>query len=177
MLRSLALVTALAALTAPALAEDCAGSHAVDRCLVGTWTMTKNGMDEWTKKHLRNFHATVKASNNTVTLNADGTFSTGASHVEAHGTATGGATTSSTLDAQASGHWSAADGKFNMCAAQSSMQGSTTITTGPGKSVTSPIQHAVPSTSSQSYSCAGSTFTTTMQLRGDDVTSTYTKVK
>ena len=80
-------------------------------------------------------------------------------------------------DAQASGHWSAADGKFNMCAAQSSMQGSTTITTGPGKSVTSPIQHAVPSTSSQSYSCAGSTFTTTMQLRGDDVTSTYTKVK
>src|SRR5690349_15713631 len=117
MLRTLIALAAVAFLAAPALADECAGSKVVDRCLVGTWEMTTNGMQEWTKKHLHSVHpTTVKASNNTITLNADGTFSTGASHVEAQGTVGANGTASSTMDAQASGNWSAANGKLNLCA-------------------------------------------------------------
>jgi hypothetical protein len=177
MRRSLTALTAIALFTAPALAEDCAGSHAIDRCLVGKWQMTTNGMEAWAKKHLRNFRAsTVKASDNTITLNADGSFATGASKVTASGTATNGATASSTMNAQASGAWSAAGGKFNLCARNAKMEGTTTITAG-GHTTTSPVQHNVPAASTRSYTCAGATFSTTQQLRGDDVTSTYTKMK
>ena len=177
MLRTLAVVSAAVLFAAPALAEDCAGSHVVDRCLVGTWQMTTNGMDAWAKKHLRNFRATnVKASGNTITLNADGSFATGASHVTAQGAMPNGGSASSTMDAQASGAWSAAGGKFNLCAKQSSMQGTTSITQG-GHTTTSPVEHAVPSVSTQTYSCAGDTFSTTRKMSGDDITSIYTKVK
>jgi hypothetical protein len=177
MLRSLVAFSAIAVLTAPAFADECGGSKVVDRCLVGTWEMTTNGMQEWTKKHLRNFHpATVKTSNNTITLNADGTFSTGASHAEAQGSLGSGATAKSTMDAQASGTWSAADGKFNLCARQSTMQSTTTVTVN-GHTSTTPVQHAVPAVTTQSYTCAGQTFSTTTQLRGDDVVSIYTKQK
>lgn len=178
MLRQLTAFAAIAIFTAPAFAEDCGGSHAVDRCLVGQWQMTTNGMDAWRKKHLKNLRATtVKSDGNTITLNADGTFSTGTSHSSAESTtADGNMRASSAMSGQASGNWSAAGGKFNLCVKQSSLQGSTTITAA-GKSTTSPIQPTMPAVSTQTYTCAGETFSTTMKLTGDDVTSTYSKVK
>lgn len=183
MLRSLAALALTAALSAPflaapAFADDCGGSAAVDRCLVGKWQLTTNGMDAWRKKHLKNFRTTkVESEGNTITLNADGTFETGTSRSSASGTtADGNMSATSSMTAQASGNWSAADGKFNLCAKQSTMEGKTTVTAH-GRSSSSPIASSMPAVATQTYSCAGETFSTTMKLTGDDVTSTYTKVK
>ena len=171
MLRSLAALSAIAMFAAPALAEDCAGSHAVDRCLVGTWTMTHNGAEDWMRRHIRNFHPTaVTTANNTITLNADGTFSTGNSTATASGTNNQGMTATATQQGQASGSWSAASGKFNLCARPSTIKTTTTV-----NGHTAHSQTPLPSVSTQDYTCAGATFSTTKLMSGDPVTSTYTK--
>ena len=91
--------------------------------------MTADGMQQWMRAHIHNFHvATVSQEGNTITLNADSSFATGASKVTVVGTATNGATGTGKMTAQATGHWSAADGHFNICAAPSSlMNGSATV--------------------------------------------------
>ena len=158
-----------------ALAADCAGTHQIDRCLVGKWTMTTNGMEQWMRTHIRNFHVTsVSQSNNTITLNADGSFATGASNVTVHGASARGMTGTGQMAAQANGTWSAADGKFNICAQSSAMNGTATVT-GNGHSTTTPLHPALPPVSSRAYSCSGNTFTVTTQLHGDNVQSVYTK--
>jgi len=66
--------------------EECAATREIDRCLLGTWQMTADGMQEWARTHLRNFQVTeASLANNTLTLNDDRTFSTGDSHVSASG--------------------------------------------------------------------------------------------
>ncbi|MBI1212862.1 MAG: hypothetical protein GC190_15480 [Alphaproteobacteria bacterium] len=177
MLRLTAAFAAAALLATPALAADCGGSHAVDRCMVGTWQMTKNGMQEWMRKHVRKFSVTsVHATNNTITLHADGTFATGASTATVEGHGSSGMHGSATMSGQSSGTWSAADGKFNLCARPGNID--TTLTTsGGGNTTTSHAQTALPALSTQSYACAGDAFTTTREMRGDTITSIYSKVK
>jgi hypothetical protein len=169
-------VTSLLLAAVTAAHADCAGTSTVDRCLVGKWEMTTNGAQDWMKKHIKGFRiSSVKASGNTITLNADGTFATGASHVTATGTSANGTTGTSTMDAQASGKWSAANGKFNLCPVTSTIEGSTSVTAG-GRAATAPIHQNAPQESSQSYACEAKTFSVTQILRGDAVVSTYTKV-
>ena len=162
--------------TGLARADDCAGTSAVDRCLIGTWKMTTNGTEQWMRAHIRNYHVTsVQTTDNTITLKADGTFTTGNSKVVARGVTASGASGTGTMNAQASGVWSAADGKFNICARASTMEGTTTVT-GNGHSTTTPVHPHVPPVSTRTYSCSGDTFTVSQPLHGDTVVSTYTKV-
>jgi hypothetical protein len=162
--------------TLAARAEDCAGTHQVDRCLVGTWKMTTNGMERWMREHVHKFNVTsVSQTGNTITLNADGTFTTGASNVTVQG-AGGGATGTGHMAAQASGHWSAANGNFNICAAStSSMNGTATVQQN-GHTVTVPVRPTMPPVSSRAYTCAGNTFTVTTPMRAGSVESIYTKI-
>jgi hypothetical protein len=159
-----------------ARADDCAGTHAVDRCLVGTWKMTTNGTEQWMRAHIPNYHVTrLQTSGNTITLNANGTFATGDSKVTAQGVTDTGKSATSTMNGQASGVWSAADGKFNLCSRASKMEGTATVT-GDGHSTTTAVHPAVPPVSTRAYTCSGNTFTASQPLHGDTVTSTYTKV-
>ena len=160
-----------------ARAADCAGTHQIDRCLVGTWKMTANGMERWMREHIHKFHTTtVSQTNNTITLRADGTFATGASDVTVKGTNDHGVTGTGHMTAQASGQWSAADGKFNLCSATSSMNGTSTVEKDGHAVATVPLHPQVPPVSSTPYTCAGNTFTTTTHIRSDSVESIYTKI-
>jgi hypothetical protein len=174
------LVSALCLLAlagAPGARADCAGTHQIDRCLVGTWKMTTNGMERWMREHVHKFNVTsVSQTGNTITLNADGTFATGASNVTVQGVGSGGATGTGHMAAQASGHWSAADGHFNICAAPSSAMNGTATVQQNGHTVTVPVHPTVPPVSSQAYSCSGDTLRTTTPMRGGSVESIYTKI-
>jgi hypothetical protein len=159
-----------------ARADDCAGTHAIDRCLVGTWKMTTNGTEQWMRAHIRNYHVTsIQTTDNTITLKADGTFTTGNSKVTTRGVSNTGASGTGTMNAQASGVWSAADGKFNICARASTMEGTTTVT-GNGHSTTTAVHPAVPPVATRPYTCSANIFTASQPLHGDTVVSTYTKV-
>lgn len=159
-----------------ARADDCAGTHEIDRCLVGTWKMTTNGMEQWMHTHIRKFSVTsVQTTDNTITLKADGSFATGNAKVTTRGVGDNGMSGTGTMNGRASGAWSAAAGKFNLCARAGSMNGTATVT-GRGHSTTIPLHPTVPPVSSRTYACASSTFTISQPLHGDTVVSTYTKL-
>lgn len=81
---------------APAAAQDCSAAAAHDRCLIGKWKMTINGAEQWMRQNIHMTHTTsVAATNNTITLKSDGTFSTGASQATAHVVANEGHTDAS----------------------------------------------------------------------------------
>ena len=61
---------------------ECAGTREIDRCLVATWQMSVDGMEQWMREHIHKATVTgVSQVGNTLTLNSDGTFATGASRV------------------------------------------------------------------------------------------------
>lgn len=157
--------------------NECAGTREIDRCLVGAWQMSVDGMEQWMREHIHKATVTgVSQVGNTLTLNSDGTFATGASHVNVQLQGSGGASGQGTLNGSASGRWSAADGHLNMCPDESAMSGTISVTTN-GHTTTIPHPaHAMPP-SSRVYSCAGSSFTLTTQIGSmGSAVSTYTKM-
>ena len=116
-MKSLAVAAVAIFAATPALSADCNGSHALDRCLIGTWQYESGGGAAWASRNIRGTHTTATNSDISLTFRGDGSFSTG--HVDIHSSAV-----SSHGDISATGHsvgtatgtWSVAGNKFNLCA-------------------------------------------------------------
>jgi hypothetical protein len=160
--------------------RECAAIREIDRCVIGTWQMTQDGMQQWAREHLRNFRVTeASLENNTLTLNEDRSFITGESHVSAKGEAVisdSRATGSAQLAGRVSGRWSAASGNFNMCPDAGAAVGSVT-TVVHGRSITTPMNTGPLRPSVSTYVCSGNSLRVTMQVGTiGPVTSVYTRV-
>jgi hypothetical protein len=169
-LTSLVLVAAVVA--TPALAADCNGSHALDRCLIGTWQYGSGGSADWMARNIHGAHVTGVTHNDLrLTFAGDGTFSTG--HVDIKASATsnmsGMSATGHSVGA-ATGTWSATGGKFSLC------------TTGVRTTVTMMIHgHPVTITppapthpQQTAYTCNAIALTTTQPIPGHEpIVTTY----
>ncbi len=155
---------------------ECAGAHEIDRCLVGTWQMSVDGMEQWMREHIHKANVTgVSQVGNTLTLNSDGTFATGASHVNVELQGSGGMSGQGALNGSASGRWSAANGHLNLCPDESALSGTISVTK-QGHTTTIPHPATAMPPSSRAYSCASSSFTLTTTIGSmGSVVSTYTK--
>jgi hypothetical protein len=160
MKRLLGAVALAVVATSPALA-DCAGSHVLDRCVIGTWRFASGGSATWMAHNIHSAHITAM-SNGGVTLvfNGDGTFSTG--NVDIHTTVTannGQMTGTGHATGQASGQWSASGGTLNFCATGSTLHQTVTVVVH-GRPITV-TPNAPPHPSAMQYACTASTLTTT----------------
>jgi hypothetical protein len=164
------------AVTRTARCEECGGVHQVDQCLIGTWELTVDGAAEFAREHFSRGNVSITSHvGNTITLRSDGTFVTGASHVEAEGS-TPEMHGQSYLNGQAAGRWSAAGGTVNYCADSASLAGQLTITSRLG-TTTAPLTPTVPSAASHSYTCNGDTYVQTTQVGTvGTVRSTYRRI-
>lgn len=157
-----------------AAAAEC--GHEVDQCLVGTWEMTVDGALAYMRTKLKSTAVNVKSeTGKTITLNADGTFSTG----QARSTVTAESDKlkmKANSVSQASGRWSAAGGKVTYCATQMQHQSSTTMMIG-GKKVVLPTKPVGPSAATHSYTCASDKLVQTIAVGKDSMTSEYKRIK
>ena len=155
---------------------ECAGTREIDRCLVATWQMSVDGMEQWMREHIHKATVTgVSQVGNTLTLNSDGTFATGASRVNVQLQGSGGVSGQGALNGNASGRWSAANGHLNLCPDESAMSGTISVTKG-GHTTTIPHPANEMPPSSRAYSCAGNSFTLTTPIGSmGSAVSTYTK--
>ena len=155
---------------------ECAGTRAVDRCLVGTWELTSHGAEQWMREHGQPAQLTrVDRANDTMTLRPDGTFSTGAASVSAdvRGENVRG---TGQLAGQASGRWSADAGRFNLCTDAGAARGTITVMVR-GRATTVPMAAGGPSTMSNAYTCNASTLRVTMPMgSAGTVDNVYNKV-
>lgn len=162
--------------TREASCSECAGSHEVDQCLVGTWELTTHGAEQWMREHGQPVQLTgVARANNTMTLLEDGTFTTGAARVDAavHSDDMRG---TGRMVGQSSGRWSAAGGRFNVCPDATALTGTVTVIVH-GRSVTVPTPSGPAPDSSQPYTCNGTSLQVTMSMgSAGTVQSIYTKV-
>jgi hypothetical protein len=155
---------------------DCAGGRQIDRCLVGPWQVSTDGVYRWTREHLHGFNPSISQEGNTLALRADGTFTTGQSRVDVTGVARAGGTGTGHVEGGASGRWSATAGRLNMCFDSTHMSGSTTVVVH-GRTITVPSTPQAPPVSSRSYTCGTNTFTLTTPISGAGaVESTYTRM-
>lgn len=160
--------------------QQCAGVREIDRCMLGTWEMTVDGMQQWARENLPNFQVTgTSLVGSTLTLNEDGTFSTGAARVSVTGRTTlPGSSRSATaqIAGQASGRWSAASGRFNMCPDTSAQAGSVT-TVVEGRTITVPMNLGPMEPQRSPYVCSASSLRVSIPMAGaGTVNSTYRKV-
>lgn len=160
-----ALGLAAALIATPALA-DCNGSHALDRCLIGTWSFAGGGSAEWMARNIHGAHVTGVSHNDLkLTFAGDGTFRTG--QVDIHATATSnmsGMSATGHSVGQASGTWSVTGGKFNLCTSGVS----TTVTMmihGRPVTVTPPASTRPHATA---YTCNAAGLTTTQPIPGHE---------
>ncbi len=108
-------------------------------------------------------------------MSADGTFATAESSTKAT-VDKDGMHTESAMTGQASGRWSAAEGKLNFCASKAHFEGTATVSAG-GKKTNIPLQPKIPSVATSSYVCAGDTFTQTMHIgKAGDIVSTFKRI-
>ena len=128
-MKRLLLAAALACLAATPALADCAGSHALDRCLIGTWHYASGGSAAWMSRNIHMAHVTGLSHNGlSLTFRPDGTFSTG--QVDVHATVAandGSMTGAGHATGQAAGTWSAAGGRFTLCVAPGSLRTTVTV--------------------------------------------------
>ena len=160
--------------------QECAATREIDRCLVGTWQMTVNGMQQWMREHIPNFRVTnTSMVGNTMTLNEDRSFMTGASHVSASGemiVSDSSARGTARLAGRVSGRWSAAGGRFNICPDAGALAGSVT-TVVHGRRITVPMNVDPLSPNSSAYVCSGNSLRVTMPMGSTGpITSVYVRV-
>ena len=162
--------------TREASCSECAGTHEVDQCLVGTWELTTHGAEQWMREHGQPLQLTsVARANNTMTLLEDGTFNTGAARVDA-AVRSDDMRGTGRMVGQSSGRWSAAGGRFNVCPDATALTGTVTVIVH-GRSVTVPAPSGPALDSSQPYTCNGTALQVTMSMgSAGTVQSLYTKV-
>jgi hypothetical protein len=172
-------ILALVVWTDPVLA-DCLNSHAVDACLVGTWKQTGGGAAEWMRQNMKMAQVSVSASNNMLTFNGDGTFSTSTADASAHVVAKEGAPLQATghMTAQGNGQWSVVDGKLNLCVTAVDSSGSIQMQGDHGMTTKVPMPQMKPSASSVTYRCDGDTMSTVQPMpHNTTMSTTYAKVR
>ena len=175
MKRVLIAAAVFACAATPALA-DCAGSHALDRCLIGTWSYSSGGSAAWMARNIHMAHVTGVTHNDLkIGFRPDGTFSTG--HVDVHATVAandGSMTGSGHASGQASGTWSAVGGHFDLCTTPGSVTTTVTVVVhGRPITVTPPTPVHPQSTA---YVCNVATLTTTQPIPGHEpIVTTYSR--
>ncbi len=154
--------------------NPCMGIDKVDACLVGTWAMSGGGPAEWMRA--QGFPATVTSSGEEeMTLRADGIFSTAGFSVSVDESRNGMTIEGDGSVTPAQGAWSADGGVLNFCAGVGGMSGTMTVTSEDGSD--SRTFGGAAGDISMSYSCAGSSLSTTITMRGlPDMVTTYVKV-
>lgn len=169
-------LAALSVLTVTPALADCNGSHALDRCLVGTWKYTSGGAAEWLNRNNRMAHVTgVDHGQIALTFRPDGSFATNT--VDIHATVTANdhsMSGSGHTQGQASGTWSAAGGQFTLCTAPSSLHTKVTVVVhGRPISVDAPPPAHPHATA---YTCNATTMTTTTPIPGHGaIVTTYSR--
>jgi hypothetical protein len=167
-MKSLAAAAVVSLLAASPAFADCAGSHALDRCLIGTWHYTSGGSAAWMARNIHMAHVTGLTHNGlTIAFNGDGTFSTGQADIRATVAANDGSM-SGTGHAvgRASGTWSTTAGHFNFCMTPGSLRATVTIMVqGHPMTVTPPAPTHPQATP---YTCSGNTLTTTQPIPGHE---------
>lgn len=151
----------------PALA-DCAGSHALDRCLIGTWSYASGGSAEWMSRNIHQAHVTgLSHGGLTIVFNGDGTFSTGQIDIHATVAANDGSMSGSGHTVgRVTGTWSSAAGGFTMCATPGTSRTTVTVVVH-GRPIT---VNAPPPTrpTATAYTCNATTLTTTQPIAGHE---------
>jgi hypothetical protein len=151
--------------------QPCAGTDAIDACIVGTWQETGGGPIEWMKELLQRPTVVEGQRRNAITtFESDGTFGTalvtgelmmtaeasdGEVHSEGHATW------------QTTGRWSAEGGQLNQCPDTSRFQGEFTINAPDGTVFNSAVptpQVSGPQTFD--YTCSGSSLETSLTFPG-----------
>lgn len=159
---------ALCLFAAPALA-DCAGSHAVDRCLVGVWHFQGGGSAEWMARNIHQAHVTGVSHNEIViTFRPDGSFATNPVNVTAD-------VHSNTTDTHGTGHtegvargtWSAAGGRFTLCTDPSSIHTTVSVVVH-GHTITVPAADTAARPHATVYTCNATTMVTTQPIPGHE---------
>jgi hypothetical protein len=81
------------------------------------------------------------------------------------------------MSAQASGQWSAAEGKLTFCNTALNSQGTMELKLPGGKTTTVPIPQTQAKGTAMDYTCAGDTFSTVQPMpMNSTITTTYTRV-
>lgn len=148
----------------------------LDRCMIGNWEMTTAGVEQWMRERIHNFRVTgLSAVGNTLTLNADGTFSTGHSEVRATGTG-GRVTGEGEMAGQTSGRWSTSGGTLNLCYDAGGGSGTVTVRRD-GHDITVPVTTRPPPMMSSQYACSSGSFSQAVDMgaAGGTVNNVYTR--
>ena len=166
--------------TREASCEQCAASSQIDRCLIGNWQMTVDGMQQWMREKLPQVRITsASLVGNTMTLNEDRSFRTGESHVSARLETVSSdprATGTSSLQGQVSGRWSTAGGQLTLCPDGGNVRGTAKVTM-QGRTMTTPMPVTRLQPSTRPYVCSGNTFRVTTSVgSAGTATTIYTRV-
>ena len=156
--------------------RPCLGSDRVDACLVGTWSMSGGGPAEWMRA--QGITATFDyQGDQQIRLRADGVFATGSFGVTASDRHEDVQVDGQGTVAASAGAWSAEGGMLNICTESGGgMDGEVTITT-PETSGTFGTGAPGGGSMAMAYSCAGTTLTTTIPMRGlPDMVTTYSRI-
>ena len=154
----------------------CMGTSAIDACLVGTWSMSGGGPAEWMA--LQGFPGNPASSGGEqMVLGADGAFASAGFEVSLDELRNGLALEGDGRVGAAWGSWSAEAGSVNFCVgAGGGMGGNVAITSNDGSggmSVRGPGGGSI----SMSYSCAGGSMSTVLDMpRLPDMVTYYSKI-
>lgn len=155
-----------------ATCQPCAGSREIDRCLVGRWDMTVNGVSDWMRDNVPSVRLTPPSlASHAMTLNADGSFIQGSS---SRATATAapvvsGTTVSATgRHGGVTGNWSVAGGRFTVCPKPGAVTGSVKIKTR-ARTLNLPFPKVAFQNLTRAYSCSENTLRVMMPMGGSDV--------
>ncbi len=173
----LSLVAAWAFVAPGAALAGCAGSEALDRCVIGGWRSSGNGAAEWMKRNMPPGMVMLQnTGGGTIVFEADGTYRSvfSASQATERGSQTEGR-----MEGTTSGRWSVSDGFLNMCTDAQDVAAQIQITAPDGAQ--SAVAFPVPAATrpvSQAYRCAGDQLETQMTFPGiaDPMTTRYSRI-
>lgn len=162
---------------APPAAADCAGSSAVDECLVGEWRSDGSGVAEWMKRNLPSGISIPQSGGGTIAFSADGTYrSTGS------GESVQAASAGSSVEGRAAatnetrGRWAATDGRLHLCPEVQETKGELRIKGPDGTEHVIPMPKEASATQmTQAYTCAHEGLETQITVPGiaDPMTIQY----
>jgi hypothetical protein len=154
-----------------ATCQPCAGSREIDRCLVGRWDMTVNGVSDWMRDNVPSVRLTPPSlATQAMTLNEDGSFIQGSSQATATAAPVVSGTTVSATGRHGgvTGNWSVASGRFTMCPRPGAVTGSVKVKT-PARTLNLAFPRVAFQNITRGYSCSGNTLRVMMPMGGTDV--------
>lgn len=162
---------------AGAALAGCAGSEALDRCVIGGWRSSGNGAAEWMERNMPPGMVMLEnTGGGTIVFEADGTYRSVFSSSQA--TERDGQT-QGRMEGATSGRWSVSDGRLNMCTDVQDVAAQIQVTAPDGAQ--SAVAFPVPAATrpvSQAYRCAGDQLETQTTFPGiaDPMTRRYSRI-